>query len=163
MLGIMVDRPLHFMGRASLFQGRLVGGLFRILNGIPMGPGHSSRIGLMEGVNRLKDGHCVVLYPEGRRGSGGQLQKPQPGVGLVVSLSGVKVVPVFISGTEKVLPVGAWRIRIHPVTIYIGEPIDFDKQIRELNGKALYLQVSRLVMERITQLEKEAQALPQLD
>ena len=160
MLSIMVDRHLHFIGRANLFKAGLFGWLYRTLNGIPLGKGASMRVGLMEGVNRLKAGNCVVLYPEGRRSPSGKLQRPQPGIGWVASLSGAKVVPVYISGTEKVLPVGARRIRFHPVSVYIGEPIDFTDEIRRLSGKALYLQISGAVIGKITQLEKDARTLP---
>jgi 1-acyl-sn-glycerol-3-phosphate acyltransferase len=160
LLGAMVDRPLHFMGKPSLFRGRWVGRLYRELNGFPIESGARSRIGLLEAVNRLKRGHCVVMYPEGGRSLNGRLQEPMPGIGMVVALSGTKVIPAFVAGVDKVLPVGAWMIRIHPVTVFIGEPIDFTEQIREGNGKDLYLRISRTVMEEIAKLEARAAGEP---
>jgi 1-acyl-sn-glycerol-3-phosphate acyltransferase len=114
----------------------------------------------MEAVNRLKQGHCVAIYPEGGRSSSGRLQKPMPGIGMIVTLSGAKVIPAYVAGTDKVLPVGARMIRIHPVTVYIGEPIDFTDQIRKGDGKELYLRIGRTVMERITRLEAQATGRP---
>ena len=159
MLGAAVNRPLHFMGKPSLFQGRFVGRLYRALNGFPLERGPASRVGLMEAVRRLKAGRCVVMYPEGGRSLSGRLQNPMPGIGMVAALSGAKVIPVYVDGTDKVLPVGARWIRIHPVTVLIGEPLDFTEQIRQGNGKALYLQISRTVMEQIIKLEARAKAL----
>ena len=156
LLGAMIDRPLHFMGKASLFRGRWVGRLYRRLNGFPIGKGHRSRVGLMEAVRRLKQGHCVVMYPEGGRSVSGRLQKPMPGIGMIVALSGAKVVPVYVTGTDKVLPVGSWMIRIHPVTVFIGKPLDFTEQVQKGTGKELYLQISRTVMEQIVKLEARA-------
>jgi 1-acyl-sn-glycerol-3-phosphate acyltransferase len=156
LLGVMIDRPLHFMGKASLFRGRWIGRLYRMLNGFPIERGPRSRIGLLEAVDRLKQGHCVAMYLEGGRSMNGRLQQPMPGIGMIVALSGAKVVPAYVSGTDKVLPVGAWRIRFHPVTIYIGEPVDFTDQIRNKDGKELYLRISRTIMERITRLEAQA-------
>ncbi|HUK57200.1 MAG TPA: lysophospholipid acyltransferase family protein [Nitrospiria bacterium] len=156
LLGAMIDRPLHFMGKASLFRGRWVGRLYRRLNGFPIGKGHRSRVGLMEAVRRLKQGHCVVMYPEGGRSVSGRLQKPMPGIGMIVALSGAKVVPVYVTGTDKVLPVGSWMIRIHPVTVFIGKPLDFTEQVQNGTGKELYLQISRTVMEQIVKLEARA-------
>ncbi|HTN43107.1 MAG TPA: lysophospholipid acyltransferase family protein [Nitrospiria bacterium] len=165
LLGAMIDRPLHFMGKSSLFRGRFVGRLYRKLNGFPIEKGHRSRIGLMEAVRRLKQGHCVVMYPEGGRSIGGRLQKPMPGIGMIVAKSGAKVIPVYVAGTDKALPVGAWMVRLHPVTVFIGEPIDFTEQIRKGDGKELYLQISRTVMEQIVKLEAQAmgEPIPKID
>ncbi|MBI3596211.1 MAG: 1-acyl-sn-glycerol-3-phosphate acyltransferase [Nitrospirae bacterium] len=160
LLGVMIDRPLHFMGKASLFRGRWVGWLYRKLNGFPIKKGARSRVGLMEAVHRLKQGHCVVMYPEGGRSVSGRLQHPMPGIGMIVAMSGAKVIPVYVAGTDKVLPVGAWMIRIHPVTVLIGEPLDFTEQVRKENGKELYLQISRTVMEQIMKLEAQATGKP---
>lgn len=159
LLSAMVDRPLHFMGKASLFRIPLVGRLYRALYGFPVERGHRSREGLMEAVRRLKEGRCVVMYPEGGRSQSGRLQKPMPGIGLVVALSGAKVIPAYVAGTDKVLPVGTWRIRIHPVTVLIGEPLDFRELIRDSNGKDLYRQISRTVMKQISRLEARSKAI----
>ncbi|MEK6683360.1 MAG: lysophospholipid acyltransferase family protein [Nitrospirota bacterium] len=159
-LGAMVDRPLHFMGKAGLFRGRWVGWLYRALHSFPIERGPRSRIGLMEAVNRLKEGHCVAIYPEGGRSLSGRLQKPMPGIGMIVALSGAKVIPAYVAGTDKILPVGARMIRIHPVRVYIGEPIDFTDQIQKGGGKKLYLHISRTVMEQIARLEALATGRP---
>lgn len=159
-LGAMVDRPLHFMGKTSLFRGRWVGGLYRKLNGFPIERGPRSRIGLMEAVDRLKRGHCVAIYPEGGRSLSGRLQDPMPGIGKIVALSGAKVIPAYVDGADKVLPVGARMIRFHPVTVFLGEPVDFTEQIRKGNGKELYLRISRIVMEKIAKLEAQATGRP---
>ena len=158
-LGAMIERPLHFMGKASLFHGRLGGWLYRRLNGFPLERGPASRIGLMEAVRRLRDGHWVVMYPEGGRSLSGQLQRPMPGIGMIVALSGATVIPVYVAGTDKALPVGARWIRVHPVTVLIGDPLDFTEQIRQGNGKALYLQISRTIMEQIIKLETRAKTI----
>jgi 1-acyl-sn-glycerol-3-phosphate acyltransferase len=159
LLSVMIDRPLHFMGKPSLFHG-WVGRLYRALNAFPIERGPRSRIGLMEAVNRLKQGHCVAIYPEGGRSLNGQLQEPMMGIGMIVALSGAKVIPAYVAGTDKVLPVGARMIRIHPVTVYIGEPIDFTDQIQTGDGKELYLRISRTVMEQISRLEAQAAGRP---
>ena len=159
MMGAMVPRPLHFMGRTSLFRGRLVGWVYRRLNGFPLERGPASREGLMEAVKRLKQGHCVVMYPEGGRSDSGRLQRPLPGIGMVAAMSGAPVIPVYVSGTDKVLPVGSWRVRFHPVTVIVGESVDFKEQSSGLNGKDLYLEISRTVMERIAKLEGQARII----
>ncbi len=159
MLGAVTPRSLHFIGRSGLFKNPFIGWLYRHLNGIPLQNNHSPAGGLRPAIKLLRQGRCVVLYPEGRRSKSGTLQQAQPGVGMLASVGGVKVVPVFIEGTEKVLPVGSARIRFHPVTVYIGEPIEFSGKREESGEKDRYLEISRQVMEQITSLRDEASGL----
>lgn len=159
MLGAVVSRPLHFVGKNSLFSGRFVGWLYRAVYGIPLGQGTSSREGLAEAVRRLKAGHCVVIYPEGGRSRDGTLKKPMPGIGMVAVQSEAIVLPVYVAGTDVALPVGAWCVRPHPISVFIGEPLDFKDRVRRGNGKDLYLEISWAIMEQIAKLEDRSRGL----
>ncbi|MFH1568346.1 MAG: 1-acyl-sn-glycerol-3-phosphate acyltransferase [Gemmatimonadota bacterium] len=55
--------------------------------------------------DRLRQGHSLVLFPEGTRGAPGQLAPFQAGVGqLALEFPEVPVVPAFLAGAEKALP-----------------------------------------------------------
>ncbi len=161
MLGAVAPRPLHFIGRAGLFKGRLTGMIYRHLNGIPLQNNHSPAGGLRPAIKLLKQGRCVVLYPEGRRSKSGALQKPLPGIGMLASVRGVRVVPVFIEGTRKALPVGSAWIRFARVTVYIGEPVEFKGKREYSEEEDRYQVISREVMAEITSLrDQAARSLP---
>jgi 1-acyl-sn-glycerol-3-phosphate acyltransferase len=54
---------------------------------------------------RIRRGHNVMLYPEGTRGEPGQLLRFKSGIGrLATRFPDLPVVPVFLSGPERVLP-----------------------------------------------------------
>jgi long-chain acyl-CoA synthetase len=80
-------------------------------------------------MGRLVDhGINVLLFPEGRRSQDGRLLQFQAGLGLMISELRIPVVPVHISGMEKVFPRGtAWPKR-GKVSVRFGEPLHFTTQ-----------------------------------
>ncbi len=61
---------------------------------------------LFKDINEtLKDGHTIVIYPEGTRGEDNQLQKFKSGVAHIAKMNpNVPVVPFFLNGPDKILP-----------------------------------------------------------
>jgi 1-acyl-sn-glycerol-3-phosphate acyltransferase len=58
-------------------------------------------------VELLERGESLVFFPEGSRGEAGVVATFRPGVGLMAqALPGLLVVPVFISGPERIWPRG---------------------------------------------------------
>ena len=51
----------------------------------------------------LKQGEAVMIFAEGTRSKGGEAQQARAGVVFLAQRTGVPIVPVAISGTEKVL------------------------------------------------------------
>jgi 1-acyl-sn-glycerol-3-phosphate acyltransferase len=67
-------------------------------------------------------GISVVMFPEGGRSRSGRLQKALPGAAVIVARLGVPVLPVSITGTDKLRNIkrAFWH---HPhLKVTIGEP-----------------------------------------
>jgi len=64
----------------------------------------------------------VVLFPEGGRSPDG-LRDFKEGAAYLAIKAGVPAVPVGITGTRQVLPMGSIHVQPSPVTIRIGDPI----------------------------------------
>lgn len=69
----------------------------------------------------LRGGGGVGIYPEGTRSRDGRLYRGRTGVAHLVLSSGAPVVPVAISGTQNIQPVGSRFIRPAKVTIDFGQ------------------------------------------
>jgi len=87
----------------------------------------------LRGLKDLLDrGHNLVVFPEGTRGSPGDLQAFKSGLGRLVSeYPGVPIVPVFLSGPEHVLPKSSliplpfWtHVLVGPPQVCAGSPRD---------------------------------------
>jgi long-chain acyl-CoA synthetase len=71
----------------------------------------------------LGEGESVLIYPEGRRDPQGAVGDFRPGIGMIGARLAVPIVPVRITGLDRVLPVGAsWPVR-GPVTVSFGAPL----------------------------------------
>ena len=71
----------------------------------------------------LARGEAFGIYPEGTRSRDGRLYRGRTGVAHLALTAGVPVVPVGLTGTQEVQPVGSSRPRVVPITVEFGEPI----------------------------------------
>ena len=69
------------------------------------------------------EGYCVLIFPEGRMTDTGEIAPFQPGIGMLGAKLGLPVVPVRLTGLDRVLH-RTWRMaRPGPVTIRFGAPL----------------------------------------
>lgn len=154
-----IGRSCDFVAKSELFSNRVFGWILKRLGTFPVKRGSIDRWAISETIRRLGDGRVIVIYPEGARSKDGRLSEPKRGIGMVVALSGAKVIPSFIMGTDSVLPRGAKRIRPNPVRLYLGSPLDFSSLISVKKGKELYTQISEEIMMGIGDLEAKARGM----
>jgi 1-acyl-sn-glycerol-3-phosphate acyltransferase len=71
----------------------------------------------------IRGGISAIVFPEGTRSRTGELLpfKNAP-FGLAIAAQ-VPVVPVYVDGTFRILPKGAWRLHRMPIRVYIGAPL----------------------------------------
>jgi 1-acyl-sn-glycerol-3-phosphate acyltransferase len=68
-------------------------------------------------------GMSVMLFPEGGRSKDGVLQEFIEGAAYIAVKAGVPVVPIAMTGTREVLPMGSLQIMSGVVELRIGDPI----------------------------------------
>ena len=68
-------------------------------------------------------GISILIFPEGGRSPNARLQPFREGAFYIAINAGVQVVPVAISGSEKVLPFGSGTVSPGNVLVRIGDPI----------------------------------------
>jgi 1-acyl-sn-glycerol-3-phosphate acyltransferase len=152
LLGSGFPRRVAFLGRQDLFGVPGFRWLFRWLGWIPIRHDRLSREGFQKAIRLIKAGKVVVIYPEGTRSVDGKLKPGKPGIGVIVAETGCHVLPAYIGGSYEALPPGSMRIRLHPLTIAFGDPMDFTADAQQYTGKQFYRHVSRTVMARIAEL-----------
>ena len=108
------------MAKSEPFAKARVRWLFRGFNAFPVVRGSADRAALRHTLDLLRDGHVVLVYPEGSRSPDGHLREPQAGVGFLARHGGVPVIPVAVWGTENVLPLGTTRIHRADVHVRYG-------------------------------------------
>ena len=128
----VVKRKVVFLTKSDYFTGIARSGLrlARVLRRAGMLPvdrddSRAAIESLQTALEVLGRGDAFGIYPEGTRSRDGRLYRGRTGVAHLALTAGVPVVPVGLSGTEHVLAPGSNRMRIVPVTIEFGKPIDF--------------------------------------
>lgn len=121
LLGASVNLRLVFMGKEELFHYRFLKYVVRGLGAIPMRRRRMLRKSLHQAEQVLARGQALALFPEGARSHNGQLHPGFPGPALIALRSAAPVLPVGITGTEKIKGL-AWLLRRPPITVNIGRP-----------------------------------------
>jgi 1-acyl-sn-glycerol-3-phosphate acyltransferase len=86
-----------------------------------------------EGLQWLKRGCHVLVFPEGTRRTEGRLLRFRKGPFLLAQQANVRVLPVAIRGTEKILPKGSYFYGIHQrVHVELLEPVSAEGDAREV-------------------------------
>jgi 1-acyl-sn-glycerol-3-phosphate acyltransferase len=127
---VVVPRRVAFLAKAEYFEGRGVRGAlrrwwFRGLGAVPVRRGsHGEAMASLQlALQVIRDGDGFGIYPEGTRSRDGRLYRGRTGVAWLALASGAPVVPVGLTGTDRVQPVGARLPRIAPVTVRFGAPL----------------------------------------
>ena len=103
------------------FMRMLAGMLF---NGIPIDRKKASGADPLRPIaDALADGESLVFFPEGSRGEAGVVAPFRQGIGrLVQSVPGVLVLPVYMSGPERIWPRGQTVPVPSSIDVSIGKP-----------------------------------------
>jgi len=77
-----------------------------------------------EGVERMKRGVSYLVFPEGTRSPDGRLRAFKKGTFVMAIRAGAPVVPVAVSGTQRIMPRGSFALRPGEVVVRFGKPIE---------------------------------------
>lgn len=112
--GIMFSNPVM----------RLVSRAIRV---VAIDPEHGPLSSIAFAIAALRGGYNLVWFPEGGISRSGRLQRFRPGIGLILSVQPVPIIPVWITGSAKALPPDTRQLRPHPITITFGASIPFEE------------------------------------
>lgn len=119
----VTGRRMRYMGKDSLWKKRPVGWVLSALGGFPVSRGTADREALRRCIAVLEAGEPLVLFPEGERKSGPNIQPLFDGAMYIAVKAGVPVVPVGIGGSERAMPKGKKYLRPSKCVVIVGEPL----------------------------------------
>lgn len=153
-LGVASSRVrLVFMAKKELFDIPVFHLWFKAMSCISVERGRNALRSLKYGVNILKKGKALVIFPEGTRSPDGSLQKAEPGIGFLARKADVPIIPAYLSGTDKVLPKGENRPKFAKVKAIIGKAVDVSESIKINEKRKVYESIGNQVMDAIAILK----------
>jgi len=123
-LGSMTWRRLNYLARDTLFNTPFKKWVLEQCNSIPVRREQLDKSVLNVVLGKIKNGEPMVIFPEGTRSPDGEVQPCKPGVGLIISLAKVPVVPVYIKNAYRLFGKVHKGPRLTKLTVKFGEPID---------------------------------------
>jgi 1-acyl-sn-glycerol-3-phosphate acyltransferase len=143
-------RYFRFMAKAELFWFPLslvitAGGGFRVRRG------EQDEDAIATAVALVRDGHAVVMFPEGTRRQKGIRKKHEArwrtGAARIALEADVPLVPAGIAGTERL-------VRLGPLRVAYGPPVNVDDLAELPSGEAARVATDRLV-DAVRELERQ--------
>jgi 1-acyl-sn-glycerol-3-phosphate acyltransferase len=95
-----------------------------------------------KGVLALKAGKSFLVYPEGTRSPDGRLQSLKKGVFVMAIKAGAPIVPISVSGSNKIMPKGKFVMRPGRIRITIHECV---------RTEGLTLEELEMIVDRVRQ------------
>lgn len=99
----------------------------------PRDVARAARRSLQVAHERLRLGEALLVFPEGARSRTGGMQPLLPGVSRYFESPDTWVVPMGITGTERLFPIGEDTLSPVPITLRIGRPISA-KELADQSG-----------------------------
>jgi 1-acyl-sn-glycerol-3-phosphate acyltransferase len=102
-LQLALPRMVFYMGKAELFQNRLVHAVFRRMGAFPVYRGERDSWALEHARKVLASGQIVAMFPEGTRSRGKGLALAKPGAAKLAIEMNCPVLVVSIDGIQNLL------------------------------------------------------------
>ena len=112
----------------SFFHGLAYNIVTFLFQTYPFPQGAAYRPSLEYTGELLDGGHWILIFPEGEVSPDGKIRKFGNGIAMIAEQTDAPVVPVCISGMEKVLPLGKRWPRRSRVTVRFGEALNYKGQ-----------------------------------
>jgi 1-acyl-sn-glycerol-3-phosphate acyltransferase len=153
--GMGTSRLVHFMAKEELFHSRFMATWMRSVGTFPVRRGSADRRAIKQVLDYLEHGEVVCVFPEGTRSPDGKLQHAELGIGMFALKSRAAVVPVAITGTNKVFPPHGKRLHFRQITVEYGKPLTFPDLYDLKESRESYGEVGRRVISAIAEMQSE--------
>ncbi len=107
---------------------------------------------ILEGIEVLKNGHSLVVFPEGTRSQCDEIREFKHGSFKLATKSKVPIVPVTLDGSYKIMEQHGGTITPAKVDVYVHDPIQTENltkdEINDLPNKVMEIIASKLPQNR---------------
>lgn len=149
------DEPVGFIAKKELLKFKTFSYWMKQINCIFIDRNNirESMKSMNEGVEILKRGHSMVIFPEGTRSKGPTVGEFKKGSMKLALKAGVPVVPVTIDGSYKLLERNSkYGKSERKVRIIIEKPI-YPKELSKEQQNTLAEDVRKIIVNNITNIE----------
>jgi 1-acyl-sn-glycerol-3-phosphate acyltransferase len=121
-----IGLQFRFLAKEGLFKIPLLGTHLKLAGHVPVpqkDPRAAIRTMQSAAENIREKGISMLIFPEGGRTRDGNLQEFREGVAYIAIKAGVAIIPVGLTGTRGIVPMGSAIVRRGRVALRVGDPI----------------------------------------
>lgn len=159
---VKAGRRPRFLAKAELYRNPFLRAVLKGARQIPVERGSGDAGPVDAAAASLRDGQCVVVYPEGTvtKNPDHSPMQGKTGVARLTLASEVPVVPIAVWGSHFVLPrkadgLGRSLSFGRPIMVKAGPPMDFSEHSERRGDKAILRQVTDEVMAELSRLVED--------
>jgi len=149
-VGNAFDSHLHYFGKSSLLENIFLKYFLAPCNIIPVDRSNVSPKSIRTVLRFLEERKSILIFPEGTRSTDGEIKTGKTGAGMIAKRAKKPILPVYVSGSYKVLPKGAHFPKFSKVSVYVGTPYELDGTMD--NSRQVYDDISNQMIEKIKSL-----------
>lgn len=101
LIAIACPRPVHFMAKRELMTVPIIGRVIRLAGAFPVDRGRADRTAIRRAAATLEQGIALGMFPEGTRSRSRRIERVLPGAGLIALRDSPPIVPIAITGSER--------------------------------------------------------------
>lgn len=151
----------HYLAKSSLFKNKAMDRFLRDAGQIPVERSSRNAAGAFAAaVEAVRDGLCVVVYPEGTitRDPGGWPMTGKSGAARIALETGCPVIPVGQWGAQELLAPYAKKPDLRPrkrIRMIVGDPVDLSDLSGQEQTAPVITEATARIMAAITHLVEE--------
>ena len=95
-------KEFHFIAKEELVRVPVLGWILKKLNVIPVKRGTGDIGAMKKGIEVLKNGNSLIIFPEGTRSKTGKMGEAKNGMALLIKKTGCGVMPCAVIGKPNI-------------------------------------------------------------
>ena len=145
------NRQLFSLAKKELFANIISRWFFSTVGAFPVNRNGNDRLALRWVIQGLSQDKAIIIFPEGNRSKSGAMIKASPGIGYLAIKSQAPILPVAVTGSEKIKQI--WRLPFPfcSLKVRIGTAFTIPYIEGRLNGP-LIQDIADTIMIRIADL-----------
>ncbi len=124
-IGCCCPRVLCFMAKKELFKNPIFGRIIRSYGAFPVERGANDSAAIRLAIDILKEGRCLLVFPEGTRGDAVSMGEVKAGIAMLAKRSEAVVVPVGVYGSHIMMPRGGKGLKRSRALVVYGKPLKY--------------------------------------
>jgi 1-acyl-sn-glycerol-3-phosphate acyltransferase len=148
-IGAFIPRCIYFMAKKELYSNKLLSSLVTFLNAFPVKRQAFDRNAFRKSIEILENDNALGLFPEGTRSTDGVLREGKKGIGFISVYTGASILPIALSGANKIIQKPHKRIFFPKIKIIAGNIIDINEILQKYDKREAAIVAVKKTMEEI--------------